>query len=233
LAALFVAVVLGVVFADPLGWRASPAAREPDAADGAEDDWLLDEPDPGASAEPGGDRPWRRREGEGGRREGWGEGAGWPGGRRPEPGSPEWEAWRAERAERWRRAVDIAPLGPNPPAFDADAVREALRPGRDAMRACVEEAGGFEALREAVRVRTDQSGEPRARPTASFDVGPDGAVVRSSIAIQPEMPDAYRRCFVELIGSARLPAAGDGARVEMPLRALRGRRGRGGDAGVP
>jgi hypothetical protein len=146
---------------------------------------------------------------------------------------PEWEARRERWREAWRASVDIAPLGPSAPTFGPDQVREALRPGRDAMRACVDEAGGFRAMREAMRAAREQSGEdgPRRRRVV-FDVRPDGTVDQASIRFEPPMIEPYGDCFQRYFASARLPASADGARIELPLGPGRGRRF-SGDGGVP
>ncbi|HEY8427010.1 MAG TPA: hypothetical protein VIL20_01495 [Sandaracinaceae bacterium] len=151
--------------------------------------------------------------------------------REPLPSPTAREARRAEWRERWRRSVDIVPLGPSDPGFDADDLRAALAPGREALRECVREAGGWRALREAFRA----AGRPRRRGTVSFDVLPDGRVDAGSISFEPPIPERFDPCFRTFFASARLERVGaDGARVELPMGPPR-RRWRDGsaDGGVP
>ncbi len=142
------------------------------------------------------------------------------------------EARREERRERWRRSVDIVPLGPSEPGFDADGLREALSPGREALRQCVGEAGGWRVMREASR--PPEGGGPPPRRTASFDVRPDGTVDPDTVGFTPPMPEPFDACFRTFFASARLDGVGaDGARVEMPMGPRGRRRDLSGDAGVP
>lgn len=152
------------------------------------------------------------------------------------------EARREERRERWRRGVDIVPLGPAAPGFDADALRDALDPGREALRQCVRDAGGWRAMRGARggperggnEGRGPEGGDRRPRRTASFDVRPDGTVDPGSVELEPAMPEPFDACFRTFFASARLEGVGaDGARVEMPMGGRGRRRDLSGDAGVP
>jgi hypothetical protein len=144
-----------------------------------------------------------------------------------------WEERRARWREAWRQSVDIAPLGPSDPGFGPDDLRDALAPGREALRACIEENGGWRALRGAPRAEGERQRRPRR--SVSFDVRPDGTVDAETVAIAPPMPDEFDACFRTYFGSARLPSVGgDGARVELPLGPGGRRRGRwDGDGGVP
>ena len=214
--ALVVAIGIILYWTDVLGLRGSDAERADETEEEAawEEDWMLD------SAEPE-EAPVRRdREARSGERRG----------RRADRSSPEWQERRARRLEQWRSAVDIAPLGPEPPRFDADAIREALRPGRAALRPCIDEAGGWRAMREAVRGSRAEG--RRARRTVTFDVTSEGTVDPASVAMEPAMPAPFEACFQTFYASGRFAEAGDGARVEVPMGGRGGRRRGRGDAGL-
>ena len=217
--ALVVVIVALLFWADPLGFRSSEAELDEELEEQAawEEDWMLEPPEP-EETRARGDREARPGE---------------RGGRRPDRGFPEWQERRERRLERWRSAVDIAPLGPEPPRFDADAIREALRPGRAALSSCIDEAGGWRAMREAVRGARGEGERRRARRTVTFDVTSDGSVDAESVVMQPPMPAPFGACFQTFYASGRFAEAGDGARVEVPMGGGGGRRrGRGGDGGV-
>lgn len=157
----------------------------------------------------------------------------------PDPNDPQWEARRQRRREQWRSRVDIAPLGENAPDIDPDAIGEALRENRPALRECIEESGGWRAMREA-RTAARES-EPEQPPAEGerrrrggrvvFDVRPDGTVDRDTLQMDPPMPEPFTDCFTNFFGNLELEGAGDGARVELPTRGGGGGRGRGGREG--
>ncbi len=156
------------------------------------------------------------------------------------PERPGFEARRAEWQERWRQAVTIAPTGARAPGFTPDAIREALSPSREQLRACVTESGGWRGLFEARRAqwaerRAAADGVPRERPRSrvSFQVRADGTVDPATVAFDPPMPDAYRPCFEAHFTSLRLDDVGDGARVDLPMGPPGGRPMQLGDGGVP
>lgn len=162
----------------------------------------------------------------------------------PDPDDPQWEARRQRRREQWRSRVDIAPLGENVPDIDPDAIGDALRENRPALRECIEESGGWRAMREArTAAREPLQGPPvegqrrRRGGRVLFDVRPDGTVDRETLEMDPPMPEPFTECFTEFFGNLELEGAGDGARVELPTRGGgggRGGRGRfAGDAGTP
>lgn len=169
----------------------------------------------------------------------------------PAPPPDRWEERRERWRERWRQRVEIVSLGPSSPTLDPDSIREALAPGRDALRACIREGGGWRALRRADRPpRPEPAAEGetadgedaprrrrrRQRRSVSFDVGPDGTVDPESVVLEPPMPAELDGCFRTYFSSAQLDGAGaDGARVELPMAGGRGRRRRNrsaGDAGI-
>ena len=174
-----------------------------------------------------------------------------PASRGPRPDDPEWQARRERWQERWRRAVSIVSLGPSAPGIEPEQIRGALSPGRDALRGCIRDAGGWRALREARRAeRGTENGEAltaadgeegsgrrggRSRRRVSFDVRPDGTVEPNSIEMAPPVADAFDPCFRTFFSSARFEAVGeDGAHVELPMGPPGGRGGRfSGDGGVP
>jgi len=120
--------------------------------------------------------------------------------------------WR----ERFRRRVEIVSLGPGEPGLDADQVFEGIREVRPAMRECVREAGGFQALR-------GEDGAPRRRSVV-FDVQADGSVAEGSVGLDTTLPPELATCFTDIFESASFePPGDDGARVE--VRFGRGRRG--------
>jgi hypothetical protein len=146
--------------------------------------------------------------------------------------------------------VDIASLGPSAAGIEPDQIREALSPGREALRVCIRDAGGWRALREARRSERGSSGSAegaatgseegagrrgRSRRRVSFDVRPDGTVEPDSVEMTPPIADAFDPCFRTFFASARFDTVGDdGARVELPMGPPGGRRGRfSGDGGVP
>ncbi len=206
----------------------APAEEEPTADEAGEEDEALDdilygetspepsrpreradEPDdlsPRAEGDPE-QREWRRRGGD-------------------RDASPE------EREERRQRRIDrlvkrmrIEPLGASPPTIDpeevATRITDELRP---AMRQCVQEAGGFRAMRAAF------GDAGRTRPRVSFEVGPNGTISADSIRMEPAPPGGIGDCVRSALAAIELdPPGGDGARIEMPLGGRR--RGFDGDGG--
>lgn len=202
-----------------------PTTRDEGELDDPWEDWI--EPPRGAPA-PSGDDPAIDPEGP--------ERARWGGG---EPGAPT-DPERAERfRQRLQRSVTITPLGDEPTTLTPEQVWESLADGRRAMRDCMRENGGFEALREARRAQEDPSGGAaptgttgaprgegrRPRPRATFDVAPDGSLVAESLRIDSPLPAPFDRCMALLFQGARFenpPTAG--ARVEMRMPGGGGRR---------
>jgi hypothetical protein len=217
-------VAIALVWSDVLGLRDEPRTEraEPARDDGPRDDdrgapWIFEEAE-AASEDAPGERGGRWQRGEGDRDERRRE-------RRWDRDSPEWQERRARWEARWREMVDIAALGPNEPALDADAVRAALSPGREALRECIGEHGGFRALRRSVRGDDADAGPP-GRRTATFDVGSDGTVDPSTLVMDPPMPAPFAQCFETFFTSATFEDAGDGARIEVPMGPPGGGRGR-------
>ncbi|MAQ18734.1 MAG: hypothetical protein CMN30_28550 [Sandaracinus sp.] len=135
------------------------------------------------------------------------------------------EERQAARAERANRRVSIQATGEGEPALQPTDVMDSMRDVRPQIRDCVEQNGGWRALREASAGAAD--GGVRGPMNLSFDVAADGAV--SGVAMNPAPPGAFAQCFESAFQGLEMPAPGAEARVDVQLgRGGGGRRERNG-----
>jgi hypothetical protein len=193
-------------------------------------EWLLDDPSP--TREPSGEIEPRnardpgfgeRRYGRSERRRGRGDGG-------VDRGRGRGQRFRdpARRAEWLRERTQIRSLGQAEPEISPEQVWEGFRSARPAMRECIQQAGGFEALREQ-----SPEGRPRRR-TMTVDIGADGRVLPGSASIDPAPSGDLAECMQAALESASFEGTGpDGAQASLSFGGRdRGRpSGRRGDAG--
>jgi len=222
------AVLLAAVLAWFL-WPDEPAAPdstgEVEEPDPEEDFGLFVwESDPGADVAPG-PEPGAGPPG----RPGWG----------PPGGDP--EAWRQRREEMRRRFEAMSPeerrrilsqriritsLGDAPADLEPEQVMDSMGAVREQVRQCVQDNGGFMALRSAMQQARADAGIGRRGLTVSFDVAADGSLAQGSLQLSPAPPEPFYGCFTGALRSVELPPPGDdGARVEVRLGPPPGRGG--------
>lgn len=133
------------------------------------------------------------------------------------------EERRERRLARAARRVKVLATGEGEPDLEAVDVMDSVREVRPQIRECVQDNGGWRALREAAAAGVPDGG-PRGPMTVAFDVSADGTV--SGVDMQPPPPEGFAQCFQSAFQSIQLPPPNSDARVEVQLGGRRGGRGR-------
>lgn len=139
---------------------------------------------------------------------------------RPGPVAERVALRRAEhgRTFAFERRTEVVQIGPAAPGIDTRTVLEAIREIGPGVSACVEARGGTDALLAALR--NPDGTIPRRQ--ALFDLSPDGRPIPSTIHVEPPLAPAFSECFEAGLLELEVDGVGaDGARVAVPLMALR------------